>query len=719
MSKNAINAYYQLNFDLAKCLCIKSEDSARLLNTYLQKTYSDLSIDEGDLSTWKYYMNICGLYHEVDTPMEVISLDTLESIEFTKEQLEIHTATKAAYSYGTRYYYSLINQYPDQEQLILGILYPADMDLAISAPDNSILSYPSSLIEDQEVTLLKELQAYIYSYNDRWKIDAYILLDSFYLPAHHAIMYLNILTKLINLRLKRCKTNEAHSFHIKQYLASHFGLDAYYNQLTLEQILFLYRNIKYIRKYSGKKFIFKWLVDELLTKRNIPISEYIMKLTDDFNTKFKSEPMFKTNPLNTIKNASINNEFSFDQFASVEYDLAPDNYSELYINHDDIKSVLQNSPSATVKTKTLISNMIDNTGSSPHQLTDILLKEWMHLSSLGIYRSLVSFTDPISAAPYSLNAEDAFLYIFYVYCKAAQIPMEHIPDFRIRKLRKLTLPLATDIIKVCSRDNAGAYDIAIKVLGTHPVRMECVSTTDFKNLCTNIYNAGLEEWYQISSRHYQRFRAELSLALNQIYTNELVHFNAAGEVYTEWLVTRNLPDPNYTLDEFTTLIEAIFTAACGGSKIKSQLMDEIQSTMIDILGTLSSYSIQVARKINANTITPFEYYLVSLQDPKALHHGNFTVKADNIRIESFETKLMNDVGYVDTGAHITFSQWKFNAFDIDLGINVEQIAAFNNTIDVPVITVGPTLSTENDFSNFNDLTIDQIKSIPLTIPTIN
>jgi hypothetical protein len=57
-----------------------------------------------------------------------------------------------------------VQAYPDQENLILGILYPADLHYAVNAKNGAILSYPSELIEPQEATLVHELEGWIQRY---------------------------------------------------------------------------------------------------------------------------------------------------------------------------------------------------------------------------------------------------------------------------------------------------------------------------------------------------------------------------------------------------------------------------------------------------------------------------------------------------------------------------------------------------------------------------
>lgn len=146
------SAYYRIFVSqvmtLAKTMVVKSEVAAETINRELQSFGESLSSDP---HTWKYYMNLAGLYHPTDTVMTVTSMDTLEEIEFTRDNLKIFRATASAYAYGSRYYRDLVARYPTQETLILGILNPIDINKALGAQDGDILYYDTTLVESQKL----------------------------------------------------------------------------------------------------------------------------------------------------------------------------------------------------------------------------------------------------------------------------------------------------------------------------------------------------------------------------------------------------------------------------------------------------------------------------------------------------------------------------------------------------------------------------------------
>lgn len=270
------NVYLDSCFKLVLSMVIKNTVNADTMNEQITALYGNI-IDYDQPDTWRYYLHLSGSYHWFDRRMMITSLDTHKEIEFNISNLDKHPITKNSYQIGGIYYRDLLKQYPENALLIKGVLLPVDIDYAISEPDNTILTYEKSLIEYQESNVIRELNRYITSFKARWDVKAFYHSDELYLTANEAILYLNLVPKLLNIRLMNCKTEKAHTYHIREYLKSHNGLDKYLPYFTLKQMLFLYRNINYIEANAGKQETFDWLIERILTERYIPIHEYSLR----------------------------------------------------------------------------------------------------------------------------------------------------------------------------------------------------------------------------------------------------------------------------------------------------------------------------------------------------------------------------------------------------------------------------------------------------------
>jgi len=426
------NNYYQLYIAsvtlLAKTIVIKSEYSADAMNQWV-KDYHQIDQTYDDKSTWKYYMNISGQYHFTDEMMSVVSLDTLETINFTRDNLVLHKATAKAYRYGTRQYQALVKQYPNQEKLILGIIYPVDIGKAISSEDNQILGYPPGLVEENEYTFIEKLQTWINGFFARWDVKAYSVTDSYYAPTLLAVFYINLITAIINIRLEACKTNEAHSFHVKMYLASHNGLDRYIPFMTLKQTLFFYRNILYIEKNSGQYNIFDWLTHNTMTVRNFPLDEYTMRhdLTR-VPAKILPEVFFKRKNINGVARYNAVSTATVEEMLMKQDKLARDNKINRPLVLDEITTQMENAPSSVLQTKMLESS-VEDVRRINLTLGDVLVNHWASLSAKGVYKSINNVVNPRTGENVLLDAKDSYLFALYAFCKMNKIPLTTLPKF--------------------------------------------------------------------------------------------------------------------------------------------------------------------------------------------------------------------------------------------------------------------------------------------------
>lgn len=635
--------YLDDTFKLASTLTIKSQDSIDRTNELLTIQYGLNAVDTNDASSWKYYQNICGEYHYTDTMMRVISIDTLQEIDFTKANLEIHTDTRELYQYGTDYYNRLLEQYPTQEQLIIGILYPADMDTAINAEDGSILSYNKKLVEDHEETLILELEQWIKRYLVRWHVRAFGHSDSLYATAQHGQLYMHLVPRILNLRLKRCKTPEAHTFHIKNYLASHGRLDRFLPYMTLKQKLFLYRNINYIERNVGKMDTFYWLIERLLTERRIPIAEFSARYLGEFDDKYDPIYQFRKKPLNTPYNVPEKDYFSLDELLAKEHKMAPGNLSYSTDKYIDINNKFKTSISHVVQTKDLESSMIDYNESVPHPLTEIIMSHWAHLAAKKIFTAAVYFIDPRTGQQRVLMSDTAYLYMLFISLKPIKLIPETIPPILTQRVRRLVKPDVAELMSVVDTKYIRNTTIAQALLDNHPEILPLSSRSAFFKLCDKIYTASLEEWYLLSNTHDVTERGYLDGMVNRFYQDSWVEFADTGMNYYDWLNKYGIPDIDYTEDETTQLLADIYKAATGHIVDPTKLLKNIQAAMIAILDQLSSYSVQLIKDINEITVTPLNWAAIRVGHNKddldyySSSHEEHT--RTNIRVIECETSI--------------------------------------------------------------------------------
>ena len=148
---------------LARSLSIYLGLSAELLNQFTESVAAG-SVNDARPETWKYHLSLCGEYHPIDRPIYVKSMDTMETILFSKETLNIHKATKKYYAFGSPGHEALLFRLPGRALLINGIINPAKMEDVLQAKDGELLTVAEGLIEEHELHLFSKIKSG-YSHN--------------------------------------------------------------------------------------------------------------------------------------------------------------------------------------------------------------------------------------------------------------------------------------------------------------------------------------------------------------------------------------------------------------------------------------------------------------------------------------------------------------------------------------------------------------------------
>jgi len=674
--------------------------------------YPNLSTTGGP-ETWKYYLNISGEYHIDNTPMTVRSHDTLDVISFDKNTLLTHPVTVEAFQVGTPYYNDLVRSYPDQDNLILGILYPVDIQTAINAPDYSILGWKKDLIEEHEVTLIPELQEWLTRHQERWHVRAFSSSDSLYPVAQHAIMYLNLVPKILNLRLKRCGTIEAHTFHITEFLASHNGLDKFIQYMTLKQKLFLYRNIRLIERNAGKTVMFKWLVEKMLTDRLIPLVDYSARLRASYNDKYLPDYVFKKRPLNRQYNIPEKIYYSLDELLTKEEATAPGNKQERLDNEVNIDNKFKFSPSSVVQTKDLESSMIDYSDAVPLPFVELLVSHFVFMAGTGLYTAVVNFRDPTSGKDYSMPAQDAAMLMHCLMLVASGVTPVTIPDIFVDRVSRTLKPSVSELSEIS--DPLVVTDTLAQnwLINNQPPSSPIHSSPLFYTYCSKLFQNGLSQWFLTSRTEDLYERGYVDNMVNRMYFDTIVTFPDSGMNFQEWLSSRNIEITGYSSTACIKLMNAAFYGGTGLSSEFIGMAEKIQRAMLNVMRQLSSYSVQFIQNINTSNIIPL--------DKPDMRFGKIQISSNygyyfpvGIRIEDFRTtevdKAILDTSLVET--NVLKDIETVPAIRVEL--NPEVTTIIRESISVTNLLARVNLTTDEDLTfQTNYLTLSDAEKLSL------
>lgn len=599
MSKAQYDIYRRSVLDFTRTLVVKSSASADAINREL--TALGLTINENDPESWKYYLHLAGDYHSTDRIMLVTSLDTQTEIPFNKETLVHHLATVREYRQFDSYYRALVARYPDQEDLIRGILNPVDMDVAIAAEDGQILYYDPDHVESNEENLIPKLESWCKVFSRRWLVRAYAQVDDLYVPAHLAQMYMLIPAVVMNIRLANCHTNYAHSYHIREYLASHQKLDWAVDYTTKKQMLWLYRQIRFIERNAGKQSTFKSLIDNIMTARSLPLAEWNMRHSlQEMPDELTPRVVFNRETLNLDLSAAGVDGRNVVEMLEAEEIVAKGNSRVMDDVAPLIREQMEYSGNDELKTKILESAVLDTTDATVYTLADTLLNHWLFLSHKGRYTAVLTVDNPRTGQPLVLSVREAFIVYLYSFSKSMGLEINNLPILPANHVRKLVTPTRPTLEAMVDKKlrNPAVFDAIyanITPVGNY------ISTEAFYRDVSGIHKGLMAHRWIWATREHKEERGMVEGAAMYLYHTISCDLGST-QSYETWFTERGLDMLQFTRLEHELLADLLVSTATGANLNVTTTLREIQTAMLRIMSTLSSYSVQYLQSINTQPL---------------------------------------------------------------------------------------------------------------------
>lgn len=595
MSKAQYDIYRRKVLDLTRTLVVKSSASADAINRELRAL--GRAVSDNDPESWKYYLHLAGNYHASDVVMTVKSLDTFQEIPFTKENLEHHLATTREYRLFGSFYRALVARYPTQEDLIKGILNPVDMETAIAAQDGQILYYDALLVESNEENLIPKLETWCKVFSRRWMVRPYAQIDDLYVPAHLGIMYMLIPAVVMNIRLGNCHTNYAHSYHIREYLASHQKLDWAVDYMTKKQMLWLYREIRFIERNAGKQSTFKSLIQNVMTERNLPLAEWnmrhsLLEMPDELTPRVE----FTRSTLNLDLSAAGVETRNVIEMLEAEEGKARGNPRVQEDAAPIIREQMEYSINDELQTKVLESAIIDNTDAQLFTLSDTLLNHWLFLADRGRYTAVITVDNPRTGAPLVLTVKEAFVVFMYVLGKSMGLEMNNLPILPANFVRKLTIPTRATLKGMIDRNLVDERVLDAIYANINPLG-NYISTEAFYRDVKKVHDGLMAHRWIWTTREHKEERGQVEEAAMFLYHTPNIDLGST-ENYDQWFIDRGLDMPQFTRLEAGLLADTLVSYATGANLNTTTSLREIQTAMLRIMSTLSSYSVQYLQSIN-------------------------------------------------------------------------------------------------------------------------
>ena len=635
MSSQSYHLYYKDCLDFVRTLIIKCEETALAvykhdeeLNLIRQAKGEDLlPIDEYDKTTWRYYRYLAGLpfpdqYVQVkrnnqwvrEHVIRITSLDTHEEIDFTSENLKLHRATAREYRIGSAYYQRLIEKYPEHLDYIRGVIQPVDIDKAVNAANYTLLTWDNSYVEPNEYHLIDRIQDYIHRYFDRFDNPDYLLTDDLYTATRLGILYIYLPFGVMNIRYDYSRTNEAHSFHVWNYLGSHMYLDEYRDYMTLYQQLWFYRNIRWIEANPGKMETFRKLIQNVMTIRNLPISEFHVihktnRMKADPNV-FYPDSGWKRDPLNLHDvQTKDGDERTIRDMNELIYNSPRDNKVNFENDSANIENRINRSESNNIPSKILESRTTDYSKIAPIKKHIVDLNEWIYMTTHDMYIANIVIQDPNGSSVFNFNMRQALIAYIYAVMQAYGLidnkKKTLIPTIIANDVLRMKKPTIEQVAKTISQ-KITPIDFVHAADHYAPEVSKIIGTEDFAKFCVKVYDAKMTHRNMYSFTQEIKQHAQVKTVVAQYYETVVCQLAEPDTYFEDYFKANGFVFKNYNRAHWLKLSDELIKYSIGSDLHRQLTVSEIQGMMLRLLKQLSSYSVRFIKKIEDDELNSID-----------------------------------------------------------------------------------------------------------------
>lgn len=687
MSQKLLEVYKTSTIALAHSVVINHPHVGMSINKMLkEKNYGKYTNDR-DRSTWKFYLNMAGLYHQYDHDqihkinvekglgLTDPNIDRTKMIirvagdngqiekEFTVDNISSENADISIakeYQPNQRAYNELVGVYPEFETLIQGILHPIPLNISTTADEFEVLHIGGyyktrlptlssqhayikgsgladqqvNLIEDWEESLPERINDFTKNYFRQHYNPVYGEFNDLYVASNLGLYYLTLPTLIMQLRLEKTKTREVHSTHVQLYLDSFSGLGQYISYLTRDQVMFLYRNLDWLVANFGKQKTFEILLQVLIYYKQIPAIFYNgTHRLDNMPENLEADPMFSkeyglVRPIGDGKTI-----LTPEEMIERIIDLAKYNKENLDYQLDRVVDLSLRSVNNQVKTK-LVHTKYTNWGMQVNaSYEEFLFCNWVYSAMKAEFTGLVTVFIPYTNNSIQLTIKNALIMFLFGYARGY---LNKTPT-AIMSLYPHNVP------KTLAEINAG---VDLKGFITDPkfteeefqfLKNKAPSSRRYNS--TSQFLIQIEkQWRNFVERTYAVYRGEgirangqMDMVASMMYHTEKIDIDL-GMTYQQWLAKFGISAEGEDKEFYQLLCNSVYEAVLFPNGTKKDRMEKTHKALINILRFFTSYSIQFITETNSSEVVN-----VGTRDIRFEHVSTLYTSKDDIHIARYPT----------------------------------------------------------------------------------
>lgn len=693
-----VDKYHAETSNLAKSMTFLCHEEAETYNERI-RYYGLGQINEFDKTTWRYYLHVTGNYHELDEMMYVVSRDTREVIELTKENLEMHFETRLELAKFGSFYDEVYEKYPFQNLLIkalVGFSPLYKVEDVIKLPNWTLTTWNARLVEAQETDLIGRLQQRVYNYAVSNMLTTYHYVDDLYLALLVSKLKVFVLKSLTSIRKSNARTARVHSYHMLMYFASNHNLDDHYRYLDDYQRLFLYRNLLYLNTHAGRNETFETIVEVFFTYKRIVLTNYVFQQDNVTKDDLSMDYSFRQELLNSKPFVYDSGLFKMDALKWKEIKIKKGNSKEYDFHERDIDIKLEDSLVSEIMTKDLEVNFNDSSSDVRYSLLEATLDYWAATIHKGRNHVLVEFINSTDGTSHELTPLEAFkLFILAFHTAHGTYPVV-IPNYHTAWVIKENIPTLEFLMRGCGFDNNRTRN-AIEEFRPRAPKYESLDTRrDFRDLVLSFYRYELGVDIIMASQGNLDVYTDITHAFDKLH--ECIVLDLGQENSGRFLGEIGLPNLfTYTREQALDLVDSIINSITDDLLSNGESNRLSQNTAIAIFNKFTSYTTQTLSEYFSEEIRPaglgtprYSFYSYEtetawplLEENRILDVGVGTttynkklVEIDNSLTPYIGVSMKSDLVKEDYQIKLDKSSEVFTGFNIDLCIDVERVTPF-------------------------------------------
>lgn len=394
--------------------------------------------------------------------------------------------------------------------------------------------------------------------------------------------------------------------------------------------MFLYRNIRYIERNTGKEEVLQTLVDVFLTGWDMPTSMFDVGQTIHSveDGELLPNPTVQELPMNFKDRSSGRDATLIDtrELLQKEIGLAYDNVNNFDEYLDDLDHRLSYTQYPDQPTKVIEVTAIDPAEMEPFRIEEVLVNEWLHTAATGRYSVYHEILNPLNGDTLRLTTKELFvLFIYAAYKGYSGYSEVDIPNFTAAGIQLKRWANKNEYLNFLPVSWPNRWDDLIDFYtDTHHEIYSNIITAD--ELYTNakaILRAKIARHRYGYNLHRTEARLAAQAAFNFNYFDVSCDLGLEEKTFPEFFARFGVDYEEISEESWQDIATDALNSATALDDNAEISHKDIQNAMVRLLSRLSSYTVHFASRMATDSpiVTDPLLQTIGSSDTEAFGHN--------------------------------------------------------------------------------------------------